>query len=486
MRSVLLSCCAACAATTWAACAATAPPLRSAPPGAEAFGDAVDWKAAGEEAVTLLQGYLQLDTFNPPGNETRGAEYLRAVLEKEGIDSRVVEFQPQRGNLIARLAATKPSGEKPLCLLSHIDVVTAEAETWAHPPLSGELAGAPDGGTERYVWGRGALDMKGMGVVQLVAFMQLKRRGVPLDRDVVLLAVAGEEIGNEGMKDLVGREWPGCGHLINEGGIGLKDALVPGQTAFAISLAEKGVLWLKLRAKGEAGHGSTPMPGRAPMELLKAAGALMAREPRPRVHPSLYELMRRAGEQKGGLTGFVMQRPALVDLLLEKRLMSKPTTRATMTDTCQVTGYEGIGSSTNVIPSEVSANIDCRVLPGTKPESLLEELKLRIKDLPGVSLEVVAMDEANESPWDDELFAALARNAVRGRSDAVAGPVLSPGYTDSLLARPLGTRAYGFIPFEISQEELGTMHGKNERVSVANLERGCEVMFRSIVEVVTP
>lgn len=478
MRSVLLLCCAA--------CAATAPPLRPAPPGAEAYGDAVDWQATGDEAVALLQGYLRLDTFNPPGNETRGAEYLRGVLEREGIGSRVIELEPGRGNLIARLEATQPSGEKPLCLLSHIDVVTAEAEKWAHPPLSGDLAGPPDAGTEPHVWGRGAIDMKGMGIVELEAFMLLKRRAVPLDRDVVLLAVADEELGNDGMKGVIAREWPGCGHLVNEGGIGLRDALIPGQTVFAISVAEKGVLWLKLRAHGEAGHGSTPMPGRAPMELLKAATALMAREPRPRVHPSMYELLRRAGEQKGGLTGFVMQRPALVDLLLEKRLMSKPTTRATLTDTCQVTGYEGIGSSTNVIPSEVSANIDCRVLPGTKPETLLAELKERLKELPGVSLEVVAMDEANESPWDDEVFAALARNAVRGRSDAVAGPVLSPGYTDSLLARPLGTRAYGLIPFEISQEELGTMHGKNERVSVANLRRGCEVLFRTLVEVVTP
>ncbi len=478
MRFVLLLLCAA--------CAASAPPARSARAGADAYADGVDWKAAGAEVVTLLQGYVQLDTFNPPGNETRGAEYLRAALEREGITARVVEYSPGRGNLIARLEATKPSGEKPLCLLSHIDVVTAEAEKWAHPPLSGELAGPPDGGTAPHVWGRGTIDMKGMGVVELEAFMQLKRRAVPLDRDVVLLAVAGEEIGNEGMKGLIEHDWPGCGHLINEGGLGLRDVLLPGQTVFAISVAEKGTLWLKLHSKGEAGHGSTPMPGRAPMELLKAAGLLMARESRPRVHPSLYELLRRAGEQKGGAAGFVMQRPALVDLLLEKQLMSKPTTRATMTDTCQVTGFEGIGSSVNVIPSEVVANVDCRVLPGTKPEALLEELKGRIKDQPGVTFEVVGQDEANESPWDDELFASLARNAVRGRSDAIAGPVLSPGYTDSLLARPLGTRAYGFIPFEISQEELGTMHGKNERVSVANLERGSEVLFRSIVEVVLP
>jgi acetylornithine deacetylase/succinyl-diaminopimelate desuccinylase-like protein len=466
-----------------AGCVAPAPPVRTAPAGVERYGDAVDWKAAGDESAQLLTDYLKLDTFNPPGNEQRGAEFLKAVLEKEGIASRIVELEPGRQNLIARLSAAEAGAEKPLCLLSHIDVVTAEAEKWAHPPLSGDVAPAPDGGTEPYVWGRGALDMKGMGIVELMTLLQLKRQNVPLKRDVVLIAVADEEIGNHGMQLIAKHEWPDCGEMVNEGGIGLRDALIPGQTLFAISVAEKGVLWLKLRAKGEAGHGSTPAPGRAPMELLRAASALMAREPKPVLHDSMYELLRRAGEQHGGFTGFVMQRPALVNLLVKGKLMDKPTTRATVTDTCQVTGYTGMGSSVNVIPSEAEANVDCRVLPGTPPEVLLLELKERIKDIPGVSLEVVSQSSANASPWDDELFAALARNAVRGRSDAIAGPVLSPGYTDSMHARPLGTHAYGFIPFEISNEELGSMHGRDERVSVANLRRGAEVLFRAVSEV---
>ena len=466
------------------ACAGSAPPDHPAPPGVEKYADAVDWKATGAQAAKLLSGYLQVDTFNPPGNETAGAKFLAAFLEQEGIPSRIVEAREGRGNLIARLPATKPTTEKPLCLLSHVDVVPAEAETWKHAPLSGDIAGPPDGGTEPHVWGRGAIDMKGMGIVELLAFVQLQRSAVPRDRDVVLLAVADEEVDELGMRHVTEHEWPDCGHVINEGGLGLKDAVVPGQTVFAISVAEKGVLWLKLKAKGEAGHGSTPIPGRAPMELLRAASALMAREPVPRIQPATYELLRRSGEQQGGFTGFVMQRPALVDLLVKNKLLAKPTTRATITDTCQVTGYSGLGSAPNVIPSEAYATIDCRLLPGTPPVALLAELQAKVKDLPGVTLEVVNQSSANGSTWDDPLFAALARNAVRGRTDAVAGPVVSPGYTDSLLARPKGARAYGFIPFEISQEELGTMHGRDERVSVKNLARGTEVLFRSIVDVV--
>ncbi|MBK7857019.1 MAG: M20/M25/M40 family metallo-hydrolase [Archangiaceae bacterium] len=457
------------------ACAGDVAPARPARVGLAKYADAVDWKAAGEETAGLLAEYLKVDTVNPPGNELRGARFLAERLQREGLEAKVVELGAGRANLMVRLAAAA-STEKPLCLLSHLDVVSAEDAQWQHAPLSGEVV---DG----YVWGRGALDMKGMTAVELMTVLQLKRRAVPLNRDVVLLAVAGEEVDSFGMRAAVASDWPGCGGVVNEGGIGLKNLLFEGQTVFAISVAEKGALWLRLRAKGNAGHGSVPQPGRAPMELLKGAQALLGREAAPRVHDAMYELLRRAGAQAGGVPGFIMQRPALVDLLVQGKLLSKPTTRAGITDTCQVTGYSGIGTSVNVVPSEVYANVDCRLLPGTSADAMLAELKDRVKDLPYVSLEVVSKLESNGSTWDDPLFDALARNAVRGRTDAIAAPVLSTGYTDSLLARPLGARAYGFIPFEISQEELATMHGKDERVSVANLQRGAEVLFRAVVDV---
>ncbi len=473
----------AAAVVAWSACAAHVPSPRPAPPGVEKFGDAVDWTKAGDEAVELLANYLKVDTFNPPGNETRGAEYLAARLKAEGIESRAVEFAPGRSNLIARLEGTVH--EKPLCLLSHMDVVPAEAETWAHPPLSGDIAPMPDGGSngQPYLWGRGALDMKGLGALEAMTMILLKRQNVPLARDVVLLAVGDEEVNELGMKHLVEHDWPGCGELVNEGGLGIEDLLFPGQTVFAVSVAEKGVLWLRLHAKGEAGHGSTPVPGRAPMEAMHAAASMMQRKPEPHLDPSLYELLRGIGEQKGGLNGFVLQRPALVDLFVTSKLMEKATTRAGITDTCQITGWSGAGSAPNVIPSEVWANVDCRVLPGTDPQTVLDDLNQRIAGIPGVTLEVLEKNGANSSTWENDFFAALARNATRGMPTAVAGPVLSPGYTDSYLARPKGTNAYGLVPFAVTQEEAGTMHGRDERVSVANVKRGLEVLFRSVVDV---
>ncbi|MCC6336911.1 MAG: M20/M25/M40 family metallo-hydrolase [Myxococcales bacterium] len=462
------------------ACATTPRPLHVAPPGLEKYSQGIDWKAAGDETAQLLSAYLQVDTVNPPGNETLGAELLKAHLAKDGVESSIHEFAPGRGSLLARLPATKPSGEKPLCLLSHLDVVPAEAETWPKDkqPLSGALV---DG----VVWGRGALDTKGLGAVEVETFLLLKRRQVPLTRDVLLLAVADEEVGEGGMRLLTDTMWSevDCGHLVNEGGMGVKDALAPGQTAFAISVVEKGALWVTMRASGEAGHGSTPREERAPARLVRALERIVKREPKPKLHPALYELLRRSGEQRGGFTGFVLQRPSLVDSFAVGKLLEKPTTRAMVTDTCQVTGFEGKGSAPNVVPSQVSAVLDCRVLPGTTVAALVKELEEVVADVPGISFELSHGFVAEASDWDDPFFDALARHAVAGRDDAIAGPTVSPGYTDSILARKKGTRAYGFAPFEVTLEELNTIHGKDERVSVENLRRGVEVLFKAVVDV---
>lgn len=461
-----------------AGCAVT--PMRdaAAPRGVARWYDAVDWTKAGDEAVAVLQGYIRTDTTNPPGNETRGTTYLGAVLDKEQIPYEVLESAPGRGNLVARLAATGVEEEPPLCLLSHVDVVTAEESTWTkgRGPLSGTLA---DG----FVYGRGALDMKGLGTLELMTMVWLKRLGVPLRRSVLLVAVAGEETDSQGIQFLVDEHWGKlrCAHVVNEGGLGIEDLLAKGQTVYTISVAEKGTLWLRMTAHGEAGHGSTPVAGRAPERLVRAIERIYARDPDPFVHPSLYELAARLADDTGGVTGFVLRRPWLVRRLVVPKLMESPPARATLFDTCNVTGFEG-RKEPNVVPTEVSAILDCRVLPGTRPIDLYVALRKHLDD-PNVSFEILDRSEPAESTWDDPLFAALARHAVGGRPHVVAGPALSPGYTDSLYLRRKGARAYGFTPFEVPQEEMNGFHGKNERVSVANVHRGLRTLFRAVVDV---
>ena len=250
--------------------------------------DQVDWDAAGQETVHLLSEYLQINTVNPPGNETLGAEFGK-LRRKDA--AQIVESAPGRGNLIARISGT---GDKPpICLLSHIDVVPSEADSW--PADKQPLSGVID--EEGRIWGRGALDMKGMGAIQVMTMVLLARQSASLERDIVLLAVADEEV-NTGIQLLVDEYWDeSCAYVINEGGLGINDLFFPDQRAYAISVGEKGVLWLKMIATGDPGHGSTPRPNEAPTRLLQALNAIESRKVEPNIHPSMYELLRNAGRQ---------------------------------------------------------------------------------------------------------------------------------------------------------------------------------------------
>ncbi len=437
----------------------------------------VDWDIAAVELSALLAGYLQLDTVNPPGNETRGAEYLADVLSREGIPWEIHEHAPGRGSLVARLEG---SGEQePLCLLSHIDVVPGEEEHWreGYGPLSGRID------IDGVLWGRGALDMKGMGALELYSMVLLARHRVPLERDIVLLAVAEEEVGQGGMGFVMDELWDdiGCSHVVNEGGFGLEDMFFEGQDFFPISVGEKSVLWLRMVATGEPGHGSTPRSGSAVEHLRRAMDAIERREAEPAWHPALLESLASVGAEQGGFSGFVLQRPRLVKLLLRGKLMGNELTRASITTTVNITGLFG-ASVPNVVNSEAGALLDCRLQPGVSREDMLTELEVLV-DSPHIRFEVIGYHPGEVSDWDDPFYRALAHHAVDGLERAVAGPVLSVGYTDSILARQVGAKAYGIIPFLISQEELEGMHGHNERVPLSELSRGLQVLFRAIHDV---
>jgi carboxypeptidase PM20D1 len=256
-----------------------------------------------------------------------------------------------------------------------------------------------------------------------------------------------------------------------------------GQTVFAVSVAEKGVLWLRLTVPGVGGHGSTPRVEHTPQRLLEVVERLRRRRAAVHIDPSLYELVARVGAHHGGLGGFVLQRPALVDTFMHGRLLGHPATRAAITDTVALTGLACDGGAPNVIPSSATLVLDCRLLPGTRPAAVVAELGRLVGDDPKVRFEVLAAVPARGNPWDDPFYRALARHVVAGRTDAVAGPALSVGFTDSIFAREQGTRAYGLVPFDLEQAEAATMHGVGERVSVANVTRGLKVLFSAVVEV---
>ncbi len=451
-------------------------PLHAAPNGD------IDWDAAGHETAELLAEYIKIDTINPPGNETAGAQFLADALAADGISAELVGADPDRQSLIARLPGSglPGSGAAPLCLLSHIDVATAEPGRW--PTGKGPLSGVIDE-TGR-IWGRGALDMKGMGALQVMTLRLMARRGVVPDRDIVLLAVADEEVDNTGIREVIDDHWDriGCSHVINEGGMGIRDMFFEGQHIMPISVGEKGYLWARLVASGPPGHGSTPRPGQAPETLHLAVAALRERSPKPEFHDSLLELMAAVGAHEGGLSGKILESPAMVRTLLKGKFMSNPLTAAAVTDTINVTGFSG-ALEPNVVPSEISAQLDCRLQPGTEPASMIAEIEEIIDD-PRVRVEVISATPARVSPWQgDPIYDALVKHSAPGRGDVVAGPVISVGFTDSIHLRAIGVRAYGWVPFLVSSEEIATMHGDGESVTIDVVTDGLRAMVGAVEEI---
>ena len=324
--------------------------------------------------------------------------------------------------------------------------------------------------------------MKGAGALQLQVFRMLHRLDQPLKRNVVFIAVADEEVANGGVRQLIADHWSDlqCTHAINEGGIGLRDLIFENQNLYTISVGEKGVLWVRVTAKGEPGHGSTPRPSQSPSILLEALKKIESTPPQYAPPESFYTLTSIAGKARGGLIGGLLQYPFVVKRLLKRKVLSNPISAAGTTNTINLTGFDG-AMSPNVVPSASSALLDIRVLPGTSTSDMLDMLHERIDD-ERVHLEVLTAHEAEVSPIDDPVYQALARHSERTAPDAVAVPAISVGFTDSVFLRQKGVHAYGLVPFMVTGEELMGMHGNNEHVSLENIATGLRIYWGALLE----
>ena len=229
-----------------------------------------------DEATRLLQEYVRIDTSNPPGDTAKAADFLAAIFEREGIAFTRYESAPGKSIVYARLKATaSPPAGKAIVLLHHMDVVPADRAQWSIDPFGATIRG-------NELWGRGAMDMKGQGIAHLMAFVRLKRERVPLSRDVILLAEPDEEVGGA-----LGARWMIANHyaeldpeyVIDEGGFGSRDLFAPGTLVYGISVAEKKIVWLKLRAEGIAGHGSQPNDQNPNDRLVRGLARLLGGTP---------------------------------------------------------------------------------------------------------------------------------------------------------------------------------------------------------------
>jgi acetylornithine deacetylase/succinyl-diaminopimelate desuccinylase-like protein len=424
-----------------------------------------------DELVRLLREYVSIDTSNPPGDTRKAADFLASVLERDGIPVTRYESAPGKAIVYARLKATvSPPAGKAVVLLHHMDVVPADRSQWKTDPFVPTVQG-------NELWARGAMDMKGQGVAQLLAFLRLKRERVPLNRDVVLLAEPDEEVGGA-----LGARWMIANHydeldpeyIIDEGGFGSRDLFAPGRLVYGISVAEKKIVWLKLRVEGVAGHGSQPTSDNPNDRLVKALARLLSdADPIDRPRPD--------GARPTGSR----PEPSVIDVMRAKvgPLADNNCTNAIQKSTISLTWFRsGVGDppKINVIPSVAEAGLDCRVLPGTSKDQWIAELARRLAD-PTIKIELInESDDPVVTTADSPLFRNLEAAIRRRHADAAVTPMLIPYGTDANAFRPKGVKSYGIFPAILSAATVASMHGDAERVPLDGIAEAAQVFFEAL------
>jgi len=414
------------------------------------------------EAARWLQGYLQVDTSNPPGNEAKAADFLAAILGRAGIPVRRIVTPAGRTNLWARLTSPA-SGGRAVLLLHHMDVV-APGPGWTVPPFSGLVR-------EGRLWGRGALDDKSLGIAQLAAIVDLKRRGQPLARDVIFLAVADEESGGgQGTGWLLAHHpelFAGVEGVIGEGG---RNQVSGGKLLWwGIEVAQKRPLWLEIEASGRGGHASGLNPGSAVHQLVSGLGRLVALPFRYRVSPAARAYVQALAPLHSEHWRRVFSN---IDKVVGEKGPSElllPGMENLFLDTVQVTVVQG-GERINVIPERAHAQVDVRLLPDTDAQALLATLKQAL----GKELDVkilLTSGPAPPSPAAGRVWAAMA--AALGRQAPVV-PAMISGFTDSRYFRERGIAAYGLSPFVLDGNDQHGIHSTDERIPLVELDRGVE------------
>ncbi|MEW6377623.1 MAG: M20/M25/M40 family metallo-hydrolase [Thermodesulfobacteriota bacterium] len=438
----------------------------------------MNWDQLLDEAIEHLQEYIQIQTVNPPGNEIEGARFFKKIFDAKSIPCQVFEPSPGRGNFIATL---KGNGrKKPILLLNHMDVVPVERERWSFDPFAGIIQ---DG----YLYGRGALDDKSMGIIEMMTLFILKRENVPLERDILFLATADEETGGkwgiqwamENVSSLKESEY-----ALNEGGyVILNDTGVPDR--YEISSGQKIVFQLQLKAKGISGHASMPHSDNPNVKLIHALEAVTRWETPYHILPMVKEFFSKmVPKQPPDERRFFEDiEKGLSDPSFSSRLTSNPIYNAMVRNTISLTILQG-GNKANVIPSESTATLDCRLIPGSSKENFLKEIQKRLGD----EIEVAGRMEGQSlppSPLDTDLFRAIQKYAAENDPDCPVVPILLPGATDSRFLREKGITTYDFSPFRLPEKEILRVHGNDERIALENLGFGMKTMVEIIKEVAT-
>jgi acetylornithine deacetylase/succinyl-diaminopimelate desuccinylase-like protein len=431
--------------------------------------------ASRAEAIQFLTDLVKIDTSNPPGNEVKAANYIKTVLDKEGIASEIFESAPGRGNIVARL---KGNGRKrPLLFMGHLDVVGVERDKWTVDPFT---AVRKDG----YLYGRGSRDDKAMDAANLEVFLELHRRKIPLDRDVILLAEAGEEgTTRYGIDFMVAQHWDKieCEYVLNEGGAihetnGKVDYVGVGTT-------EKAPREMTLVARGSSGHASMPRLDNPVAHLGAAVGKLLAWQPPMRLNETTREYFSRLAKISSPEDAYLythLEEPAVQQKLAASKISQNSMLRTSIVPTMIKGGFR-----VNVIPAEAEATLDVRALPDENVDELMATLRKVIDD---PEIEIVRRDTSNDRPAGapssihNEMFEALERAQAKLFPGAVTLPMMVTGATDSAELRAKGVQAYG-IGAPTSDDDALRVHGNDERIRLEGVGKFVEYVYSAVVGV---
>ncbi len=434
----------------------------------------------GNEAAGWLVDLIRINTTNPPGNELAAAKYVAGVLQKEGITPEVIEIAPGRGIVIARLqSGAMPDPSKALMLVGHLDVVGAGADRWSVDPFAGVIK---DG----YIYGRGALDDKGMVAANLAVFIELKRSGARLGRDVVFLADAdGEQGGDASIKQVISKYWNkiASAYAINEGGI---ISVNGGKVQYVgVQASEKVPYNVTMVAQGDAGHASIPRADNAIEHLASALvkiGAYDAPAKPETIVLRYFDELARMEDEDTAKWMRAIEQPERLQLAVRHLGEANPMWGAMLQDTVTPTMVQG-GFWENMTPAEASANLNVRLLPGDTIQDMMKLLTKLVAD-PQIHFELAPDGGENAPPssLDTPLYQLIVRTAQQDFPGAAVLPFLSTGATDSAELRLHDVQAYGLLPFPLSEEDQIRIHGSDERIPIASFHQGVAFLYHVVSE----
>ena len=442
-----------------------------------------DWSAASKETLAHLQAMIRLNTVNPPGNELQVARHLDSALKAAGIETHLFEAAPGRGALVARLRGT--GSKRPVLIMGHMDVVGVERDKWSVDPFAAEIR---DG----YLYGRGAIDDKGMLAANLETMLLLKRnvidKGGTLSRDVIFVANSDEEQSGEwGMGWLIKNhpELIRAEIALNEGG---RTRIVGGKRLYvAVQNTEKVPHTVTVTARGPGGHASIPLAGNAISRLGRALARIGDYKEPVQVNPTTREFF----SQLGRVWPNRQERTAMADVASTdtrriqrgaRVLAGIPVFDAVLRNGISPTIVQG-GIRTNVIPTEASAKLNIRTLPGQSIDSVVRRLQRVVND---TMVTITVTDRGEDSPASDfhsPMFAAIRESVQALDATMTVVPYLSTGATDSARLRAWGMQAFGLLPFPMNQDDEDRMHGNDERIPLASLDFGTRMIYGAILRV---